>query len=229
MKTIGLVGGSGWISTADYYRIVNEEVNRRLGGNQFAKVALYSVNFNDIMEMAALGQWQGISDLVLDGAKRVVAAGADCVLLCANTWHLYADLVRESIPVPLIHIGEETAHAVHAEGIKKVALLGTKPTMEKDFIKGILQHNGIEVIVPEKEDRNYINKTIVEEFMLSRFEPATKARYLEIIHGLQQQGAEGVILGCTEIPLLINQQDFEIKSFDTLHIHAMAAVDFALS
>jgi aspartate racemase len=154
--------------------------------------------------------------------------GADCVLLCANTWHMYADYVRENINVPLIHIGEETALAVHAEGIKKVALLGTKPTMEKDFIKGIMEHNGISVIVPGLEDRNFIHQSILEELMMSRFEASTKQRFLSIIAGLQQQGAEGVILGCTEIPLLIQQNDIPIRAFDTTHIHSLAAVRFAI-
>jgi aspartate racemase len=142
---------------------------------------------------------------------------------------MYADYIRENINVPLIHIGEETATAILAEGIRKVALLGTKPTMEKDFIKGIMEHNGIAVLVPEMEDRKFIHQTIVEELMLARFEPSTKQRYLEIIANLQAQGAEGVILGCTEIPLLIKQQDVSIKSFDTAHIHSLAAVDFALN
>jgi aspartate racemase len=229
MKTIGLVGGTGWISTIDYYRIINEEVNKRRGGQTTGKILLYSVNFGEIDAFHAKGDLQGVGALLTDAATRLVSIGADCILLCANTMHMHAERVQAAVNVPLIHIVDETARQILSRGMKKVGLLGTRMTMERDFYRNKLRDSGIEALVPEQEERAFIQSTINDELVKSIFLPQSKQRFLDIIRKLEVKGAEGVILGCTEIPLLIKQGDTELPVFDTTRIHSLAAVDFALS
>jgi aspartate racemase len=228
MKTIGLVGGTGWISTAEYYRIINEEINRRLGGMEFARCALFSVNFGDIQRFNDKRETEGIYAIMLDAAKNLEHIGVDCILLCANTMHMHADRIEKEISVPLIHIARATAKQIQVKGIKTVGLLGTRPTMEKDFYKQKLAEDGIAALVPEKDDRVFIQRTIDEELLKGAFLPESKKRFLDVIRALCSQGAGGVVLGCTEIPLLIKQEDIDVPLFNTTVIHSMAAVDFAL-
>ena len=228
MQTIGIIGGLSWPSTIDYYRVINEQVNQRLGGSSAAKIILYSLNFGDIKELTLRDDWASITTLVCDVARKLEQAGADCVLIGANTMHRIADAIQQSISVPIIHIAEVTAAAVQKQQIKKVALLGTKYTMQLDFYPDALRAYGIETIVPGEADRDYIHATIYNELGNGILTDAMRERYKKIIHDLVQQGAEGVILGCTEIPLLIKQTDSPIPIFDTGLIHSTAAVDFAV-
>jgi aspartate racemase len=213
MKTIGLVGGTGWISTVEYYRIINEETNRRLGGLEFARCALYSVNFGDIQRFN----------------EKLETAGVDCILLCANTMHMHADRVEKEISVPLIHIAKTTGAEISKKNIKKVGLLGTRPTMELDFYTKKLAEAGITALVPDKDERIFIQRTIDTELLRGVFLPESRKRFVEIMQKLRSQGAEGVVLGCTEIPLLIKEEDVDFPLFNTTVIHSMAAVDFALN
>jgi aspartate racemase len=228
MKTIGLVGGTGWISTAEYYRIINEETNRRLGGLEFARCALYSVNFGDIYRFEEKHETEGIFSLMLSGAKKLEAVGVDCILLCANTMHMHADRVAKEISVPLIHIAKATGAQIRKKSIKTVGLLGTRPTMELDFYTQKLSEENITALVPEKDERIFIQRTIDNELLKGVFLSESKKHFLEIIQSLRSQGAEGVVLGCTEIPLLIKQEDVDFPLFNTTVIHSLAAVDFAL-
>jgi aspartate racemase len=228
MKTIGLVGGTGWISTVEYYRIINEETNRRLGGLEFARCALYSVNFGDIWRFEEKRETEGIFSLMLTAAKKLESIGADCILLCANTMHMHADRVEKEISVPLIHIAKATGAQILKKSMKTVGLLGTRPTMELDFYTKKLAEQGITVIVPEKDERVFIQRIINSELLRGIFLPESKQRFLDIIQKLRSQGAEGVVLGCTEIPLLIKQEDIDVPLFNTTVIHSQAAVDFAL-
>jgi aspartate racemase len=228
MKTIGLIGGISWLSSADYYRIINEQINQRLGDVQAGRIILYSVNYGDIKKWTQQDDWASISHYICDVAQKVEAAGADCLLLGANTMHRVAGIIQAAVGIPLIHVAEVTAQAVNKRSIRKVALLGTKFTMELDFYPQTLLKHGITTIIPGDADRDYIHATIYNELGKGNFAPEIKARYLQIIRELVQRGAEGVILGCTEIPLLIKQADSPIPVFDTTLIHASAAVEFAL-
>jgi aspartate racemase len=228
MKIIGLVGGTGWISTVEYYRIINEEMNRRLGGLEFARCVLYSVNFGDIHRFNEQHDTEGIYSIMLNAAKKLESVGVDCILLCANTMHMHADRVEKEIAVPLIHIAKATGTEIRKRNLKTVGLMGTRPTMEKDFYTKKLADQGITALVPEKDDRTFIQRTIDTELLKGIFLPESKKRFLEIIQVLRSRGAEGVVLGCTEIPLLIKQEDIEFPLFNTTVIHSLAAVDFAL-
>ena len=228
MKTIGIIGGTTWVSTADYYTLFNQKVNKALGGNHSARVILYSVDFDDVMTFKAEGRDDALKKMMLEAANLLDYAGAECLLLGANTMHMMADFIQERITIPLIHIGEETAKVIAAKGLKKVALLGTKVTMEKDFFHNKLAEYKIESITPGDDDRDFINNSIFTEFSKEIFTEETRARYTEIIAKLVQEGAEGIILGCTEIPILLRQKDFDIPLFNTTEIHANAAVKFAL-
>ncbi len=229
MKTIGLVGGTGWISTIDYYRIINQEVNRRRGDQNTAKVLLYSVDFGEIEALHAKGDFDGVGALLADASVKLVGIGADCILLCANTMHMHADRVQAAVPVPLIHIVEATAKQIRVKGIKKIGLLGTRMTMEREFYRKKLSDAGIDVVIPEKDEREFIQRTINDELVKNLFLPKSKKGFLEIIRKLEAHGAEGAILGCTEIPLLIKQEDTDLPVFDTTQIHSLSAVDFALT
>ena len=228
MKTIGLIGGLTWLSTLDYYRLLNQKVNEQLGGVEAAKIILYSVNFAEIKVLTEAGDWENISTMITDVAKKLQQAGADCILICANTMHKIADEVQAAITIPVIHIAEHTADDIASKKIKKVALLGTKYTMQLDFYTNKLSAKGITTIIPNDDDIAYINNAIYTEMSKGFFLDATKERFIQIIHQLQEQGAEAVILGCTEIPILVKQTDVTIPLFDTTLIHVNAAVKFAL-
>ncbi|MBV9989081.1 MAG: aspartate/glutamate racemase family protein [Chitinophagaceae bacterium] len=228
MKTIGLIGGISWLSTIEYYKLLNELVNEKLGGVNAAKVIIYSVNFAEIKELTFADNWNGLADAMRNAARQLEQAGADCILIGANTMHRIADQVQAAVKVPVIHIAAVTAEAVSKKELKTVALLGTRYVMQLDFYKEKLAAKNIATIIPGQADTDYINNAIYEEFGRGIFLPATKKRFLEIIDTLQGQGAEGVIFGCTEIPLLIPAGDSPIASFDTTRLHAQAAVDFAL-
>jgi aspartate racemase len=229
MKTIGLIGGISWVSSAEYYRIINEEINKQLGGIEFAQCILYSLNYADIKRLTDAGDIDSLCNKLTAVAVRLAAAGADCILIGANTMHMLADKVQAAVHVPVLHIAEITAKAVRERNLNKVGLLGTRPTMEKDFYRDKLAAKSIETLVPEAEDREFIHQTIFEELGKGILKAETRQRYLEIMQKLEQRGAQGIILGCTEIPLLIRQEDFVLPVFDTTRLHAEAGVEFALS
>lgn len=228
MKTIGLVGGITWLSTMDYYRLLNQMINERLGGVHSCKLLMSSVDFAEVKELTFNDDWDGLAGLMIDSARKLEQAGADGILICANTMHHIADKVQAAIHVPLIHIAGATGDAINQKGLNKVALLGTKYTMLFDFYKDKLAEKSIASIIPGEEDIEYINEAIYNEMGKGIFLPERKARVIEIINQLAQEGAEGVILGCTELPILIKQEDVSIPVFDTTLIHVTAAVEFAL-
>jgi aspartate racemase len=228
MKTIGLIGGITYLSTLDYYRLLNQMVNERRGGVDSAKIVMQSLNFGEIKKLTENYDWDGIATIMCNAAKKMELAGANCILLCANTMHNIADKVQATINIPLIHIAEETAKMVAEKNIKKVALLGTKYTMQMDFYKKKLANQYIDILIPNDADIEIVNNAIYNEMSKGIFTSAAKENFLSIINKLKQAGAEGVILGCTEIPILIKQEDAPIPMFDTTYIHAKAAVDFAL-
>ncbi|MBX3119592.1 MAG: aspartate/glutamate racemase family protein [Fimbriimonadaceae bacterium] len=229
MKWLGLIGGTTWHSTAIYYRHLNELASAKLGGVSSAKCILVSLDFQEVVQNQSGGDLSQNESLILDAAVRLKSAGAEGIMLCANTMHFFADKVTEKVSLPVIHIAEATADAIKAQNLSRVALLGTKYTMEMDFYRDKLSASGIEWLIPNAADRDFINKSIFEEMGLGVFSDATRARYVQIIESLKDQGAEGAILGCTEIPMLISAEDVSIPTFDTTLIHAMAASEFALS
>lgn len=226
MKKIGLIGGISWISTMDYYKFINQGINEKLGGLNFAECIIYSLNFEDIQEKT----WEKSFELLLNAGESLKKAGVDALVLCANTAHLYAVELQEKIDLPLIHIGTETAKAINLKGLGKIGLLGTKFTMEMDFYRNKLEEYGLEILIPEKQEtRDYLQHTIKEELGRGLIKEETKQNYISIINDLIGQGAQGIILGCTEIPMIISQTDFSIPVFDTTKIHSKAIVDYALS
>lgn len=227
MKTLGLIGGTGWVSTAEYYKLINEMVNSRMGELNSARMMIYSFNYNDIDRFNKAGNAEGVKKMVLDAASVLFKGGAEGILLCANTLHQFAPEVEKAVPIPVIHIGENTAEKISADGFSKAGLLGTKQTMEMDFYKLKLKERGIDTITPDEEDRIFIESTIKNELLKSIFKKESKERFIEIINKLKNEGAGAIILGCTEIPLLINQNDTGIKVYNTMLIHAEAAVEFA--
>ena len=229
MKTIGLIGGMSWESTVTYYQLINEAVKEQLGGLHSAKILLYSVDFDEIEALQSGGQWDKAGAILAEIAHKLEQAGADCILICTNTMHKVADAVRAAVSVPLLHIAEATADALEAAGISRVALLGTRYTMTEDFYKSKLVARGIDVLIPESEDVDTVNSIIFDELCLGITSEASRQKLLSIIASLQKQGAQGVILGCTEIGLLISRQDTELPVFDTTMIHAAAASAFALA
>ncbi|HEY4150877.1 MAG TPA: amino acid racemase [Chitinophagaceae bacterium] len=228
MRIIGIIGGISWLSSIEYYRIINEKINQRLGGVNAGKIILYSVNFEEIKRLTFADDWKGMAALLSDIARRLQDAGADCILIGANTMHKIAGEVQAAVSIPVIHVAVETAKAVNAKKIKKVALLGTKYTMELDFYPSHFSALGIGTIIPGDEERQYLNAAIYEEMGKGLFLPATKERVLSMIGQLALKGAEAVIFGCTELPLLIEQKACALPIFNTTLIHAEAAVDFAL-
>lgn len=228
MKTIGLIGGTGWVSSHEYYRLINLEVNSRLGGLNAARCILYSFNYSDIADLNQKNDHAGVLNLLIDASHKLEAAGVDGIALCANTLHYYADDLQSKISKPIIHIAKATAVEIKVKGLSKVGLLGTKMTMEQGFYKDNLAKSGVEPIIPSDRTRAYIHRTIFNELLKNIFNDSTKQQFIEIINELQKQGAEGIILGCTEIPLLINQKDVEIPLFNTLDIHSKAIADFLL-
>ncbi len=229
MKTIGLLGGMSWESTIGYYRAINEGIKARLGGFHSAKIVLYSVDFEPIETLQRRGNWQQMGDLLADAARKIEAAGADFLLICTNTMHKVAPHIEQEITMPILHIADATAEALDRHGIRTVGLLGTAFTMEQDFYTGRLRDNyGLSVLVPEKQDRRRVHDVIFNELCLGRQEAASRQAYLDIIDALAERGAEAVILGCTEIGMLVNQNDTEVRLFDTTKIHAERAVAYAL-
>jgi len=229
MKTIGLLGGMSWESTVGYYRAINEGVKNRLGGLHSAKIALYSVDFEPIEKLQHADDWKGTAIMLAEAARSVESAGADFLLICTNTMHKVAPEVEKAIQIPLLHIADATAEVLVNEGIKTVGLLGTAFTMEQDFYKGRLNENyGLNVLVPENEDRQVVHNIIYQELCLGKTESNSKTEYLRIIDSLANQGAEAVILGCTEIGMLVNQGDTKVKLLDTTAIHAAKAVEYAI-
>ena len=230
MKKIGLIGGITWQSTQLYYQYLNEKVSEVLGGNHSCKCLIESVDFSDISTRQTEGDWETLNEEMADIAKRLQTAGAELILICANTMHLSADKIKEKLTVPLLHITEVTGKAVINKGYDKVLLLGTKYTMELSFYKDILKEQfGIAVLVPSADDRAFVHQVIYNELAKGIISADSKKRYLEIIYKSKHEGAQGVILGCTEIPMLIQQEDCDLTVFDTTKIHAEMAVEFALS
>ena len=230
MKTIGLLGGTGWESTLEYYRIINKNISEYYGYQHSAKIIMFSVDFFEISSRIEKQDFEGLEKFLTGIAIKIEDDGADCLLICANTLHMFADQISGKISIPLIHIADATALKIKEQSMRKVGLLGTKPTMEMPFYKNRLKDNhGIDVIIPSDADREFIHKTFLNEFFKGKFTAEARKQFLGIMDRLAAQGAEGIILGCTEIPLLVNQKDTPIPLFDTLDIHAKASVDFALS
>ncbi len=229
MKTIGIIGGMSWESSLVYYRIINEIVRERLGGLHSAPSLMVSVDFAPIEAMQASGDWDGATEEMIRCARQLESGGAECVLIATNTMHLMFNAVQEAISLPMIHIADTAGQKIQSMGITTVGLLGTKFTMEMDFYSGRLQKKfDIETIVPDAEDREIINRVIYQELVLGIIKEESKKEYLRIIHNLRTSGVQAVILGCTEIPLLVKQEDGDIPLLDTTYLHAQSAVDFAL-
>jgi aspartate racemase len=227
---IGLIGGMSWESSAEYYRIINREVRNRLGGVHSARSLMWSVDFGEIERLQHQGDWDELTNRMKDAAIRLQRGGADFVLLCTNTMHLMADAVADAIGIPLLHIADPTAEKIKAAGFRKVGLLGTAFTMEQDFYKGRLESVfGLEVLVPDAEDRRVVHEVIYKELVAGEIRRESRIAYREVIARLVAAGAEAIILGCTEIMLLVSAQDSAVPLFDTTTIHAIAAVDRALA
>ena len=223
MKTIGLLGGMSWESTVTYYQVINETIKKELGGLHSAKCILYSVDFDEIETYQSRGEWDKSAEVLAQAAQALEKTGADYIVICTNTMHKVATEIRRKITIPLLHIADTTATELKKSRIKKVGLLGTKYTMQQEFYKKVLQDNDIEVIVPDDADIEVVNRIIYGELCLGKITAPSKAAYLRIISELSQQGAQGIILGCTEIGLLVKQSDTSVPLFDTTLIHAEKA------
>ena len=229
MKTIGMIGGMSWESSLEYYRIINEAAKEQLGDLHSAKSLMYSVDFAEIEVLQREGRWQEATQAMIDDARAVEAGGADFLIICTNTMHKMADDVQRSIAIPLLHIADATAEAIQARGLQRVGLLGTRFTMEQDFYRGrLVEKYALDVLVPGSADREIVHRVIYDELVLGKIKSDSKAEYMRIIAALAQAGAEGIILGCTEIGLLVSQADCSLPLFDTTRIHALAAVECAL-
>lgn len=228
MKTVGLIGGMSWESTIPYYQILNEAVKEQLGGLHSAKILLYSVDFYEIETCMSRGDWDAAARLLGDVAERLEHAGADLILICTNTLHKVAPQVQQRIHVPLVHIAEAAADALLEKNIRKVALLGTKYTMTQEFYRDVLQKRGIEVLIPEGEDIDLVNRVIFEELCLGIVNDSSKREYLRIIRTMEKRGASALLLGCTELGLILSQNDVTLPLFDTTVIHAKKASDLSL-
>ena len=231
MKTIGLIGGMSWESTIPYYRTINETVKQRLGGLHSAKIVLYSVDFHEIEQLQRSGDWQCAGELLAQAAQTLARAGADCIVLCTNTMHKVAPQIEAAVGIPLLHIADATGQAIRRAGLNKVALLGTRFTMEQDFYKQRLsERHAIDVVVPNEMEREVVHRVIYQELCLGQIQPESRAAYCRIMQRLvEQEAAQAIILGCTEISLLVDQSDASVPLFDTTAIHAQAAAEFALS
>ncbi|MDM5360730.1 aspartate/glutamate racemase family protein [Peribacillus sp. ACCC06369] len=228
MKTIGLIGGMSWESSLEYYRIINEEVKAKLGGLHSAKCILYSVDFEEIERYQAEGDWESSGKLLGDVAQSLEKAGAEIIVICTNTMHKVIRYIEEKVSIPILHIADSTANQIQKSEISKVGLLGTKYTMEQDFYKTRIEFNGIKVLIPNDEDRKVINQVIYEELCLGEIQQSSRDYYKKVIKKLVDDGAEGIILGCTEIGLLVKPEDSEVPLFDTTVIHAIESVNMAL-
>lgn len=230
MKKIGLLGGMSWESSADYYRAINEGVKHALGGLHSAEIILYSVDFEPIEQLQHKGDWEATAQILCDAATNIEKAGADFLLICTNTMHKVAPAIESKIDIPLLHIADATAEELKAAGISTVGLLGTAFTMEQDFYKQrLIERFGLSVLIPSEEERAIVHRIIYEELCLGKVLEESKQAYLSIIESLAERGAEAVILGCTEIGMLVNQSDTQVKLVDTTKIHAEKAVTWALS
>jgi aspartate racemase len=227
MKTLGLIGGTSWVSTVDYYRLVNELTNEKLGGVHAAKLILYSLDFGEIKTLLDANDWDSIARIYISVALKLKEAGADCIVLAANTPHLIAEQIQKAAELPLIHIAEATAKTIRETGVKKVALLGTRFTMESAFYHDVLAGDGIETMIPGETERAFIHNAILNEMAKGIFTDALKTTHLEIINRLIADGAEGIVYACTEIPILLKDTSHPVVTFDTTLIHAKAAVAFA--
>ena len=230
MKTIGLIGGMSWESSIEYYRIINETVREKLGGLHSARNVMYSVDFADIETLQHQNRWEEATQLMIEAAQHVQNGGADFVLICTNTMHKMAEDVQKNLNIPLIHIADATAQAIKNKGLTRIGLLGTRFTMEEQFYRGRLESKyGLTVLLPDEDDREIIHRIIYDELCLGEVEPSSKEVYIAIINKLIQKGAQGIILGCTEISLLVGESDCSAPIFDTTLIHAVSAVEYALS
>lgn len=228
MKTIGLLGGMSWESTLDYYRTINEGIKDKLGGLHSAKIAMCSVDFEPIEKLQHAGDWEGTAKILVEAAKNIQAAGADFLLICTNTMHKIAPEIEAAIEIPLLHIADATAEVLVSEGISTIGLLGTAFTMEQGFYKERLANDyGLQVLIPDDEDREIVHKVIYQELCLGNIDSDSRTEYLRIIDDLAAKGAEAVILGCTEIGMLVNQTDTKVRLLDTTAIHAEKAVEHA--
>ncbi|WFL78118.1 aspartate/glutamate racemase family protein [Altererythrobacter arenosus] len=229
MKTIGLIGGMSWESSAQYYAIINRAVRDRLGAPHSARVLMHSLDFGEVERLQHDGQWDALGAMMADGARALEAGGADVIVLCTNTMHKLSDHIEQASKLPFLHIADPTAAAIKAQGITRIGLLGTAFTMEQDFYRGRLEHeHGLEVLIPGEIDRAEVHRAIYEELVAGVVKDSSRAAYREVIARLVERGAQGVILGCTEIMLLVGEDDSGVRLFDTTTLHAMAAVDFAL-
>lgn len=223
MKTIGFIGGMSWESSLEYYRIINETVKEKLGGLRSARIVMYSFDFGDVAKLQHEGRWDEAAELIIDAAQRLEKAGAELLVICTNTMHIVADEVQKSIKIPLLHIADATAEEIKAKGLKKIGLLGTRFTMEKDFYKGrLVKKYGLEII-PSKHERQIVHDIIYNELCRGEIKESSRRKYSKIIQNLVENGSEGIILGCTEICLLVRQQDVQVPIFDTTTIHATSA------
>lgn len=229
MKTIGLIGGMSWESSAQYYAIINRAVRDRLGGSHSARILMHSLDFGEIEKLQHDGDWSSLTAQMVDVAKRIQAGGADVVLICSNTMHLMADAMAADVDIPLLHVVDPTSAAVVEAGLKRVGLLGTAFTMEQPFYRDRLAAAGLEVLVPNDADRREVHRVIYEELVAGRFEPSSRQIYRQVIARLVERGAQAIVLGCTEIMLLVDQSDSAVPLFDTTTLHATAAVDLALA
>ena len=228
MKTIGLIGGMSWESTITYYEILNKEITTRLGGLHSAKIIMYNVDFSELEENMSKGKWDDNASILSEAAKTLEDAGADFIVIATNTMHKLVPQIEKHIKIPVLHIAEATANVIKRDGFQKIGLLGTKFTMTQDFIKDRLIKSGLEVIVPDEKDIDLINDVIFNELCLGKILDSSRKEYQRIISYLKEQGAEGVILGCTEIGMLISQQDSVLPVYDTTIIHAKEAAKLAL-
>ena len=229
MRTIGMIGGMSWESSIEYYRIINEAVRARLGGLHSAKSIMYSVDFAEVEALSSGGRWDKVAEQLIAAARSAERGGADFVLICTNTMHKLADDVQQHIQIPLLHIADATAGRIRGLGLKTVGLLGTKFTMEQDFYRGRLtEKHDLEVLIPCAEERDLVHRVIFDELCLGQINPASRAQYVSIMERLADAGAQGIILGCTEISLLVHEGDGPVPVFDTTRIHAEAAVEWAL-
>jgi len=229
MKTLGLIGGLSWYATSVYYTTLNQLTNQRLGNSHSSKLLLFSVDFDEFRVRQEVGDWGAVEKMLSDIALQLENAGADCIVLCANTVHLVADPIRQKIKIPLLHSAEETAKEIVSQNLNKVALLGTKFTMEHPFFRDRLSQFGINTILPDEADKDYIHASIFNELTKGIFKDDTKDKYIEIIDKLKNSGAEGVVFGSAEFSILLKPTDCSLPIFDTIAIHSKAAVDFALS
>jgi aspartate racemase len=234
MKTIGIIGGVSWVSSLEYYRLMNQMVNKQLGGSYSAKILMYSIEFGEFSKderLAEKGDWNALNKTIIDAAQRLKRGGADFIVIASNTVNSRAEYVQSEVQIPVLHIADATGEKVNKSGIKTVALLGTKYTMEQNFYRDRLEKKyGLKVVIPNETEREYINSVIFDELCVEKMNNESRERFVQIINRLvDEEGAQGVILGCTEIPLLIKQRDVKVPVFDTTAIHAEAAVKYALN